>query len=50
MERGLSNGDMPQHIDITTNIGIQICPMRDFFGKDGGGSISTALNVQWQAI
>jgi len=37
MERDLSNGDMPQHIDITTNIGIQICLMSDFFAEDGEG-------------
>ena len=37
MERGLSNGDMPQHIDIPANTGVQICLMRDFFKEDGEG-------------
>ena len=33
--KGLSNGYMPYHIDVTVNIGLRICLMRVFFGKDG---------------
>ena len=40
MESGLSNCNIAQLIDITTNIDIQICLMRDFFEEDGGGYIS----------